>query len=167
MNPRTAAEIALGVAGVWLILSRLPELGVSFAFSPAEPDRLLRWVGIVHFGLVAVCGLSLVLLRRPLASWLVPMTEPGFTGSVSGLQAAAFSVVGLLLLAEGLADFLARLAWRSLSLDGTPSIEQFALPLAQIAVGLAVFLGARGLVRIWQSLRTAGRPNGDRERGAT
>ena len=165
MNPRNAAEIALGVAGVWLIVSRLPELAVSIAFFPSEQDGLLRWLGVVHFGLVVVCGLGLVLLRHRLASWLVPMQQADLTGSATGLQAAAFSVVGLLLLAQGLADSLARLLSHLFRLPET-FVWPLALPLAQIAVGLAVFLGARGLVSIWQSLRTAGRPNGDRERGA-
>ena len=166
MNPRNAAEVALGVADIWLIVSRLPDLGVSLAFSPAEPDGLLRWLGVVHFSLVVLCGLGLVLLRRRLASWLVPTQQAQLNGSVPGLQAAAFSVVGLLVLVKGLADFAARLGYRSLVANWDRSVEQFALPLAQIAVGLSVFLGAKGLVGIWQSLRTAGRPNGDRDRGA-
>ncbi len=161
MNARNAAEIAFGVAGMWLIVSRIPDMGVSVVFSPDEPGGLLRWLGVVHFAVVFVCGLGLVLLRRRLASWLVPAQPAELNGSVAGLQAAAFSVVGLLLLAEGLADFLARLGYRSLLANWDPSIEQFALPLAQIVIGLGVFLGARTLVRI-----AAGRPNGDRERGA-
>jgi hypothetical protein len=164
MNPRSAAEIAFGVAGVWLIVSRIPDFGVSLAFSLAGPDGLLRWLGVVHVGLVAVCGLGLVLLRRRLASWLVPMAQPDLTGPIAGFQAAAFSVIGLLLVARGLSDFLARLA---VSVSGAwrPSFEEFVRPLAQIAVGLGLFLGARGFVTIWQSLRVAGRPRGETDDG--
>ena len=165
MNSRNAAEIALGVAGVWLIVSRLPDLGLSLVFSPRQPDGSFSWLLLVSVGFVILCGLGLVLLRHRIASWLVPMPQPDLTVSVAGLQAVAFSVVGVFLLAEGLSGFLAQLTvsvsdvWKS-------SVEQFAVPLAQAAVGLALFLGARRLATIWQSLRTAGRPSGDRDEGA-
>ena len=165
MNSRNAAEIALGVAGVWLIVSRIPELGVSLVYSALEPDGSVPWFPLVHVGLVIVCGLGLLLLRHRIASWLVPTPQPDFSGSVAGLQAAAFSVVGLFLLAQGLADLLARLT-RSIADSGNASLDRLGGPLAQIAVGLALFLGARGLATIWQSLRTAGRQSGDRGAGA-
>ncbi len=68
MNPRNAAEIALGVAGVWLIVSRIPDLGVSLAFLPREADGSLPWFVIVHVGLVIVCGIGLLLSRPRIAS---------------------------------------------------------------------------------------------------
>jgi hypothetical protein len=164
MNPRNAAEIALGVAGVWLIASRLPELGLSLVFSPRDPDGSLSWIGLVSVGLVLLCGVGLVLLRYRIASWLVPVAEPELRGSVAGLQAVAFSVIGVFLLARGLASFLARLTlsphvWGSL-------IERLAAPLAEILVGLALFVGARRLTAIWHSLRTAGLPSGGKDDGA-
>jgi hypothetical protein len=165
MNPRNAAEVALGVAGVWLIVSRLPELGLSLAFSPRHPDGSLSWIGLVSVGLVVGCGLGLVLLRRRIASWLVPMPQPELRGSVAGLQAVAFSVVGVFLLARGLADFLARLTLSASDVWGS-SIERFAAPLAEVVVGLALFVGSRRLAVIWQSLRTAGLPSGGKDDGA-
>jgi hypothetical protein len=165
MNPRNAAEIALGVAGVWLIVSRMPELGLGLVFTPRQPDGSLSWIVLVLVGLVILCGLGLVLLRHRIASWLVPMPQPDLTGSVAGMQAVAFSVVGVFLLADGLAGLLAQLTMLVSDAWGS-SVERLAAPLAQVAVGLALFLGARRLATIWQSLRTAGRPNGDRDGGA-
>jgi hypothetical protein len=165
MNPRNAAEIALGVAGVWLIVSRLPELGVSLVASIKNPNGSVPWFVLVHLGVMIGCGLGLVFLRHRIAAWLVPMPEPDLKESVAGLQAAAFSVVGLFLLAQGLAEFLARLTV-SASDPGVSSAERFAGPLAQTLVGLALFLGTRGLVGIWQSLRTAGLSSRDRGAGA-
>ena len=161
MNPRNAAEIALGLAGIWLIVSRLPELGVSLVASIKNPDGSVPWFVLVHLGIMIGCGLGLVFLRHRIAAWLVPMPQPDFKGSVAGLQAAAFSVVGLFLLAQGMAEFLARLTVSG-SDAGVSSAERFAGPLAQIVVGLAIFLGTRGLVGIWQSLRTAGLSSRDR-----
>ncbi len=164
MNPRNAAELALGVAGVWLIVSRMPDLGLSLVFSPGQPDGSLSWIAIVAVGLVILCGLGLVLLRHRIAAWLVPMPQPDIRSSVAGVQAVAFSVVGVFLLAEGLAGFLAHLAMLVSDALGS-SVERFAVPLAQVAVGLALFLGARRLAVIWQSLCTAGPPGGDRDGG--
>jgi len=164
MNPRNVAEIALGVAGIWLIASRLPEVGLSLVFTPRDPDGSLSWIGLVSVGLVILCGLGLILLRHRLASWLVPMPQPELTGPLAALQAVAFSIVGVFLLARGLAGFLARLAMSVSGAWGSP-VERFALPLAEGAVGLALFLGSRRLANIWQSLRS-GRSNGGVSGGA-
>jgi hypothetical protein len=165
MTPRNAAEIALGVIGVWLIVSRVPELGVTVAFYVREPDESIPWFLVVHLGLVIVCGLGLWLLRHRIASWLVPEPQADLSDSVAGLQAAAFSVIGLFMLAEGLAGLLAQLITSVTDVGGSLN-GGFAGPLAKIAVGLPLFLGARGLATIWQSLRTAGLPRGDRGAGA-
>ena len=165
MNPRVAADVALGLAGVWLIVSRIPELGVSLVFSAVEEDRSVPWFVLVHVGLVIVCGVSLVLLRHRIAAWLVPKPPADLMPSVGGLQAAAFSVMGVFLLADGLADLLAQLTV-SISDDGVSSIERFAGPVARVLVGLALFLGARGLATTWQTLRTAGLSSRDPDAGA-
>ena len=165
MNSRHAAEIALGVAGVWLIVSRTPELGLGLVFSPRQPDGSLSWIAIVAVGLVILCGLGLVLLRHRIAAWLVPMPQPDLGGSAAGVQAVAFSVVGVFLLAHGLAGFLAHLAMLVSDTWGS-SVERLAPPLAEIAVGLALFVGSRRLAAVWQSLRTAGPPSGDKDDGA-
>jgi len=152
MNARSAAEVALGVAGIWLMVNRIPEFGLNLALWPVGPDGVLHWVGVIHFALVAICGVGLLLFRRRLAAWLVPMPDPSVTGPVPGLQAAAFSVVGVVLLGYGLADLLGRLAV-SLWSPGRIPLDWLAIGIARIAVGLVLFLGARGLARIWRALR--------------
>ncbi len=87
MNPRNAAAIALGVAGVWLVVSRFPELGVSLVYSAMEPDGSIPWFVLVHVGLVIVCGFGLLLLCHRIATWLVPTCQPDLNDSVAGLQA--------------------------------------------------------------------------------
>ncbi len=160
MNPRSAAEVAFGVAGIWLVVSRIPDILLTLWFSAGEPAAIGRWVGLIHFGLVAGCGLGLVVLRRWLARWLVPVSEPALAGSIPGLQAAAFSVIGLLFVAHGLADLLGRLAM--LLSDPQPvSLPRVAPPLVQLTVGLAIFGGARGLVKVWRAGRAAGLSQAD------
>jgi hypothetical protein len=151
MSHRSGAEVALGIAGIWLMVSRIPELGLNLALWPVGPDGVLHWVGVIHFALVAVCGLGLLLLRRRVAAWLVPVPDPVVETPVAGLQAAAFSVVGVILLGYGLAELLGRLAV-SLWSPGHIPFDWLAISIAQIGVGLALFLGAGGLARLWRLL---------------
>jgi hypothetical protein len=152
MNSRQAAEIALGVAGIWLIVSRIPDFGTSLALWPFGPDGALHWVGVIHFALVAGSGFGLLLCRRRLAAWLVSPEVSNLDAPVAGLQAAAFSVVGVILLAEGLANLLGRLVMALPSWAGV-SFTWLAVALAQVVVGLALFLGAGRLARIGQRSR--------------
>jgi len=152
MNPRPAAEVAFGVAGLWLMVSRIPDFGLNLALWPVGPDGVLHWVGVIHFALIVVCGVGLLRFRRALAAWLVPVSEPGVTGPVAGLQAAAFAVVGVVLLTHGLAELLGRVAVSLLSPGHIP-LDWLAIAIAQVLIGLLLFLGARGLAHIWRALR--------------
>jgi hypothetical protein len=134
------------------VVSRIPEFGTSVALWPVGPDGTLHWVGVIHFTLVLTCGLGLFLLRRRIAARLAPADPGELTGSVPELQAAGFSVIGVVLLARGLADGLGQLTM-ALVYSGPISLSWFAPAVAQVIVGLALFLGARGLVRVWHSVR--------------
>jgi hypothetical protein len=160
VNPRSGVETALGVAGIWLMVSRIPEFGTSLALWPVGPDGTLHWVGVIHFTLVVGCGLGLLLLRRSIAARLIPAEQPDLTGSVPGLQAAAFSVIGVVLFARGLADLLGRVVM-AVSYSGPISVSWFAPAVAQMIVGVGLFLGARGLVSLWHSVRRTAHRQGD------
>ena len=76
MNPRNAAGIALGVAGVWLIVSRLPEFGVSLVAPLWSPDGSVPWFVLVHLGVVIGCGLGL-LFRVGACCWTGKIAASG------------------------------------------------------------------------------------------
>src|SRR3954469_6585076 len=152
MNPRSAAEVAFGVAGIWLMVSRIPDFGLNLALWPVGPDGVLHWVGVIHFSLIVVCGFGLLRFRRALAAWLVPTAEPEVAAPIAGLQATAFSIVGGVLLAHGVAELLGRLAV-SLWSPGHIPLDWLSIAIAQVIVGLLLFLGARGLAHIWRALR--------------
>jgi len=152
MNSREAAETALGVAGIWLIVSRIPDFGTSLVLWPVGPDGTLHWIGVIHFVLVAGSGLGLLLFRHRIASWLVAQPAE-LSGSTVGVQAAAFSVVGVALLAHGLADLLGRLAMALPSWSGV-SLTWLAVAIAQTLVGLGLFYGAGRLAAFWQRRAT-------------
>jgi hypothetical protein len=169
MNSRKAAEVAFGVVGVWFIVGSIPAfpaLVFSLTSPSADQSGPLRWLGFFQLGLVLLCGVGLVLLRRRLAAWLVPNVEAVLEGSISGLQAAAYSVIAVLSFAHGLRDLVAQVA---LAGGGTGDGETWRLyvsPVAQMVVGLALFFGARGLVTIWQALRTMPHDTEPSDRGA-
>jgi hypothetical protein len=162
VNARAAAEVAFGVVGIWLIVSRIPDALLTIVALQSDPGAPLRWLGATHLGIATVCGVGLIALRFRLASWLVPESDLELSGSIPGLQAAAFSVVGLFLLSHGLADLVGRLVLAATTNEDR-SFWRFALPLVHVTVGLAVFIGAPILVSLW---RTAGSMRSeDREGG--
>jgi hypothetical protein len=167
MNMRKAVEVAFGVAGVWLIVERIPGIAawvINLTLPSEDQTGPLRWLGFVQVGVLLLCGLGLLRLRRRLAAWLVPNEEAVLEGSTSGLQAAAYSVIAVLSFARGVRDLLAQLA-----LTGTGDADTWRLyvsPVTQIVVGLALFFGARGLVTMWRSLRTMPHEKEPSERGA-
>ena len=148
MTLRNATETALGLAGVWLMVSRFPDLLVSLVFAEGRAGEL-RLV-LSDLGLITAVGVGLIIFRRPLAQWLAPAAEPESTDSVAILLAAAVTVIGVLLAVTGLSTILAQLVisvgdWRW-------PLGLYARSLVKLAMGLALFLGARRLVIFWQRL---------------
>ena len=166
MNSRQAAEIALGVAGVWLIASRTLQAGFSLVVGLTQPWGALSWAPIAYVGLALLCGLGLVMLRHRIAAWLVPTPQPIPGGVATDAQAIAFSVLAVYLVAHGLSGVAGGLPLlRSYVVSGP--IERLAAPLAEIIVGVALFVGSRRLAATWESLRTVGLRGGEpRDAGA-
>ena len=146
MTLRNATETALGLAGVWLMVSRFPDLLVSLVFTQGQASELL--FVLADLGLIAACGLGLLVYRRRLARWLAPEAELEITDPVAVLLAAAISVIGVVLAVSGLSAILAQLVvsvgdWRW-------PLGLYSRSLVKLAIGLALFLGARRLVILWQ-----------------
>jgi len=103
--------------------------------------------------LLLATGVGLLALRRRLAAMLAPQTEAAEEGNgTGGVQAAAIAVIGVYFFAVGLQMFVAdQLMQRDLGFH-----KSMQGP-TEMTVGAALFLGARGIVAVWQWLRTAGR----------
>jgi uncharacterized iron-regulated membrane protein len=143
MTLRNATETALGLAGLWLIVSRVPDLLVSLVFAQ---DQL--FLVLADFGLMVACGSGLLVYRRRLAQWLAPADEPDRPDSAAALQTAAIWVIGVLLALSGLSAILSQLVvsvadWRW-------PLGIYSRSLIRLAIGLALFFGARRLVTFWQ-----------------
>jgi hypothetical protein len=145
MNQRQLASVLFAVVGVFIAASRVPEIFVHIALlSQADPtdqaSRSSGWPGIASvsaFGatLVAVgVGVSLMLFRDRLAQRLFPVATPSL--ELRGVQTAAFSVLGCYFAVQG----LSRILWAG----------RFDLGAAiQLTLGVALFVGARGLSNFW------------------
>lgn len=150
MDQRQLASVLFAVVGVFIAASRLPEILIYVAMvaqwnsdNPADPvsQRLVSLMGLTSSLLAVLLGSSLVLLRDRLAGRLFP---PGSeTLRTNELQAVAFSVLGCYLGVEGLSGILwaGRLNWGA---------------AIQFALGVGLFVGSRGLSRLWSLGRSAG-----------
>jgi hypothetical protein len=177
------AVLALRLLAIYMMLEGSAALALvptafSFARAGADAGRVLALIGPSG----AVFGLGIVLLAA--AGWLGPKllpgshraTDAGRRATARDYQAVAFSVVGLLVvvwsvahLSQGLWIISFQSRYRpdvdTTMADAGPHLLRFGL---ECAVGIAVFLGARGLSAFWHRLRepNAGRdPTGEPETG--
>jgi len=142
MNMRKAAEVAFGVAGVWLIVASIPALVFTLKFPSPNQSGELRGMVFVQLGLVLLCGLGLVFLRRRFAAWLVPSDDAVLEGSTSGLQAAAYSVIAVLSFTRGLRDLIAQLVLGGQALGDAGAWRQFVSPVVHCCGCRVVLRGA-------------------------
>ena len=162
MNQRNATEVCLLVAGVYLCASSVP-LGVIYVVSAAaitESSTMARqfpgarWLGSIGYVATAASGLALVFFRKRLAKRL---TSDGPNGDadagVSGVQAAAISVLGIYFFSGGLTGVVQEVALAFLWPRRYGGIEQAVRPITEMVVGLLLFLGSRGLVTLWIRLQ--------------
>ena len=133
--------------------------------------ELVRWglsgTGIYYF--LSIAGAAAVYLALGVVLWTgserlgrrlvsYPHVDPtGAPGDASELQAMAFSVAGVVFIVLGLPRLIFVLhAWIAPAdsrvirpLDGAQLIE----PGVRVLAGVALFLGGKGLARLWRKLR--------------
>jgi len=171
VSQRSIAEVLLAVAGVYLIVARIPEFGIGIvllanrddspgATNPTDLEALSLVVPIVSAGV----GALLLALRQSIARLLFAApASPGAPFSLRELQGALFAVVGAYVTIQG----VAHLIQGALALEPHQSLvalwPSYAGPLFQAAAGLALFFGARGLAGAWAVARHAGHDRAPRE----
>lgn len=172
VSQRNLTEVLLAVAGVYLIVARLPEVGIGIALlashdhsSGSIDNSTLASLSLVAPVLSASAGALLVLLRKRLARLLIPaLPSPESPFSTRELQAALFAVVGVYIGLQGAArligGWIASGAARQSAISVWPS---YAGALFQVVAGIALFFGARGLAGAWALARLAGHDRSARE----
>ncbi len=163
-GPIRAQEIgtlAFRLAGIWLLLLAIREAGDVVTIPASEAGiqvaRMSAPVVELSLGLVLLLG-GAALSRR----WFQDGESSGATPST--LQPIAFSVLGLVVLANALpvlvSSFVSRGAWfeddgGSISSGGS-STPRLVAAVLRVAIGLWLFFGAGSLVRLWRWAQTAG-----------
>jgi len=157
MTPRGAAAIAFGVLGVYFVASSISGIVVATQMKVQDSSFAhfahVEWFPYLGPVISIVCGIGLLVFRRVLAALIAPASKLADEGNgTAGLQAAAIAVIGVFIFAGGLQGFIAE----ELTTQGS-GFRRTAQSATDLAVGAALFLGARGIVVVWQKLRTAGR----------
>jgi hypothetical protein len=154
VNQRQLASVFFAVAGIFIAASHVSELlfhiGVIAQYAPGtetSSDALdatqISYLAIGAAVSTILIGVALVLLRNRLANRL--FATGGESLEVHNAQAAALSVVGCYIFVQGISRLVAT---RGINGGGVP----------EIVLGVALFLGGRGLSGLWQRVRLAARP---------
>jgi len=144
MSQRQLASVLFAVLGAFIAITGLPEILVSIGILAAgvQAAPIAYAIALLIGAIIAVIlGIVLVLIRVRLAERLFP-ADPGPLPA-QDTQAVALSVLGCYFVVAS----LSRLAGRG-------RIDWSAL--TQLVLGVGLFLGARGVARLWAAVRTAG-----------
>jgi hypothetical protein len=148
------------MAGAYAVATSIPNAVTSlgFALSDNPLGGFSAWISVIGVATAAACGVGIVAFRRRLARLFTADSPAGDGEGTLGAHAAGISVVGTYLFARGVADFLCEAVIVKFGRDSTrePSVSRLAEAFAYTTVGLALFLGSRGLVGLWRALRRSG-----------
>ena len=155
MNQRQLASVLFAVLGVFLAISWLPQVFFqigTLAQMPAgttgeDYAMAVSTTYLASSGIALLLGVALVMSRDWLARRLFPENTQSLTTRET--QAVALSVLGAYFVVVGICRFIA-----------STNIEWSAI--VEFALGLLLFLGGRGIARLWTFARTAGASTGDR-----
>lgn len=172
LSNRGLAVLLIRLFALFLLMRVIADLPQSyFILSYGVPDAAVaddpvRWVTLLSNGLLLVLAVLMWVFVGRLAGAILPQrtaATPEDELTVSGAGAVAFAAVGLLLLGLALPELFAatvrlyqrtqQFAYRGMTL---PDYVDMGAAGLQVLIGLLVFLGNRGIVRIVTRLRRAG-----------
>ena len=144
MSQRQLASVLFAVLGTFIAISWFPQIIVFIGYWAAGDHTapVAYAISPVIGAIIAVIlGIVLVLIRVRLADRLFPAD----TGPLAArdTQAVALSVLGCYFIIESVSRLVGRgrIDWASVT---------------QLVLGVGLFLGARGVARLWAAVRTAG-----------
>ena len=152
MTQRQLASALFAVVGLFIAINWFPQVVLAIGlYGPMEPNAdqqppaayaITLFVG----SLIAVLlGLTLVVLRERLAQRLFAADTGAFAGRE--LQAVALSVLGCYFAIGAIARLV------TVSRFSVSRIQWFAV--VELALGVGLFFGARGIARFWAAARSA------------
>ena len=160
MRRQEIAVLSCRILSVYAVVYALgmPIMNLLVLSKKATSVELLV-MGWFHFGLLMASALLLWLFSNRIGAHMVMDLETSSEDSpirMNDIQPVAFSIVGLLVLAQAIPRFVNMLA-RVLFVHSTQKFDHFMSDGAgftvQIAIGLWLFFGSRGLVGLLNTMR--------------
>jgi hypothetical protein len=156
--------IALQLVGVYCFVLGLPMLAMMATWAGVTGQAYVSLLGaFIPLAAYVVMGVLLIRFAPRISLWLFRdnvarvMAGSVTAGSGAYIQAIAFSVVGVLLMANA-APTIISLIWTAL-MDRGLRFEGYGLfvePVMRFLLGLALFLQSKGLALLWHKIRTGG-----------
>jgi len=183
MTKREVASLAFTIAGIYALIQAIPMVPSLVSWfgmmrgiaESTESAKTGQWALVTVAMMLPLAGLLLVgylfiAHGGKFAARMFPDedTAPGTKASVGGLQAVAFSVVGVLVVAMALPRLLNAVGFLANVYARTPPPERIPWTpwtgllagVVQLGLGVGLFFGGRGLANYWQRLRTVGHEHG-------
>ncbi|NOY80113.1 MAG: hypothetical protein GXP31_03815 [Kiritimatiellaeota bacterium] len=179
MTERKLAHVVLRLTGVWLLVTWLGSVAMflaplhmaqsALAAAGSGPllNRLMIWFGLIGPYLAAGACIAIVIWSPKVAAWLFPedreLRVESWADTPETLLALGFCCIGVGLALKALPT-LASSVYEQVTLASSVSLDvrtrthlqaRIVGPSAQFLVGIALFLGARGLSSLWFRLRSA------------
>lgn len=165
MGKRELASLACKILGVFISMQGInvfsSVLYVSLASNLIEENRFAN----VIFSLVYILfGVLLWFFSDKLSALMVTKENHYYEGSgirVSDIQRVAFSVLGLYFIGSALPTLITSFT-SGYFMSGSPDLDtvtrliHHAGTIAQLIIGLGIFLGSQGLVNFLNYIKTAG-----------
>ena len=165
MSNQALATLVVRLMGIYAwfqVLTVAPTMGYLFVGESLRHDQRGLWMAMVAISFVALAlwialGFLMILMADRIALRMAPPEEeprpqPADSGS---LQAVLFSVVGLIFVLHSIPKLIEQLVSIKIAGSGAflypPWIAVLLLAL-EFLMGVALFLGSRGLSRIWRRI---------------
>jgi len=172
MSERQLGHVLLTALGLYLVLESLVYLvGFAGMFESDIPIGTIFTTTVVPLAVVGGLGLLLLVSRRRLCVRFFSDVPASFPPGAADLVVALVAVIGVYFAATGLQSVIVTEAQRFISsaaftgessgsLFDTFSPDQLARErlrgFSRLSIGVALFLGTRGIAHLWQQLRSAG-----------
>jgi hypothetical protein len=170
MNQTQLAQVALKIVGIFAIIQSIPLLG-AFIQTSAIIAQDFAWKPLAMIGtlfpflLMISSGCCLIIFGNKIASKMFPPINQHYENigiSTKHLQAIAFSIVGILLMAFAI-PHMASIIWNYHVIKNADSEMQlqkfwddtwnYALRTGvQFLIGLFIFFGSKAVTALWNTM---------------
>ncbi|WP_434512168.1 hypothetical protein [Desulfitobacterium sp. AusDCA] len=163
MNKREIASLACKILGIYLIIQGINVMANILSTSIATPNLITHETIlniIFSYIFLIIFGALLWFLSGKLSLLMVKDESPfdeGFSLKANDIQGIVFAAIGLVLIGNSLPKFATNLINLYIT-RGEPNMALKLLPgtigaVTQILIGIGIFLGSHGLVKLLNILR--------------